>query len=206
MSQITTGVRRILSHSGVYDAFQTLVGAAPARRRISSDYFRAHAGMTVVDVGCGTADTLDFLPPGVRYYGFDLAQPYIDTARARFGNRGTFQCADVTLLGPDDLPQCDLAIAFGVLHHLDDGGARNLLGHLYDRLAPGGRLVTIDPAFQEGQSKLARAIIRRDRGQNVRTADGYLALASLHFSSRAVVVRHDLLRIPYTHAILECTK
>lgn len=206
MSQVTTGIRAILSHSGVYDAFQSLVGAAPARRRISADYFRALPGMTIVDVGCGTAETLDFLPGGVRYFGFDLAQPYIDAARARFGDRGTFQCADVTLLGAGDLPQCDLAIAFGVLHHIDDEGATSLLENLYDRLAPGGRLVTIDPAFQEGQSRFAQAIIRRDRGQNVRNADGYLALAPTRFGSRSVVVRHDLLRIPYTHAVLECTK
>lgn len=206
MSQVTTGIRRVLSHSTVYDAFQALVGAAPARRRISSDYFRARPGMTIVDVGCGTADILDFLPPGIRYYGFDLAQSYIDAARARFGDRGSFRCADVTLLGPDDVPQCDLAIAFGVLHHLDDGGVRNLLGCLYDRLAPSGRMVTIDPAFEEGQSRLARAAIRRDHGQNVRDAEGYLALVPTSFNKRTVVVRHDLLRIPYTHAILECTK
>lgn len=205
MSQITTGFRRVLSHSGVYDAFQTLVGAELARRQICSDYFRAYPGMTIVDVGCGTAATLDFLPPGVRYYGFDLAQSYIDAARSRFDDRGIFQCADVTLLGPDDLPQCDLAIAFGVLHHLDDGGVRNLLECLYERLAPGGRVVTIDPAFEKGQSWFARTAIRRDRGQNVRNVEAYLALVPTRFSVRAVV-RHDLLRIPYTHAILECIK
>lgn len=206
MSQVTTGLRRILSHSIVYDAFQALVGAAPARRRISSEFFRAVPGMIVVDVGCGTADTLSFLPTGVVYYGFDLAQTYIDTARSRFGDGGTFQCADVTTLGANDLPLCDLAIAFGVLHHLEDDGVRNLLENLYDRLATGGRLVTIDPAFQPGQSAIARALIRRDRGQNVRDAAGYLALTPTRFSRRDVFVRHDLLRIPYTHAIIESTK
>lgn len=206
MSQITSGIRRLLSHSGIYDVFQNLVGAAPARRRISSDYFRAHAGMTIVDVGCGTADTLEYLPAGIQYYGFDLAQAYIDAARSRFGDRGTFRCADVTRLGPEDLPPCDLAIAFGVLHHLDDDGVRNLLGCLYAQLAQGGRLVTIDPTFEKGQSWFARALIRRDRGQNVRNLEGYLALVPASFATRSSVVRHDLLRIPYSHAILECTK
>jgi SAM-dependent methyltransferase len=163
-------------------------------------------GMTVVDVGCGTAETLNFLPAGVHYHGFDLAAAYIETARERFGDRGTFRCADVTLIGPDELPQCDLAISFGVLHHLDDDDAKNLLDHLYTRLAPGGRLVTIDPAFDSTQSRLARAIIRRDRGQNVRTAKEYLSLMPQAFDRREVTVRHDLLRIPYTHAIVECIK
>ena len=206
MGQITTGVRRILSNSTVYDAFQALVGAAPARRRICDEYFRISPGMSVLDVGCGTAEILDLLPQGVRYFGIDLAQTYIDAARTRYGERGSFRCTDITLLGPDEFPPCDLAIAIGVLHHLDDHGVANLLGNLHQRLAPGGRLITIDPAFQPGQSPFARALIRRDRGQNVRHPEAYLALAPPQYSQRKVTVRHDLLRIPYTHAILECTK
>lgn len=206
MSQVTTGIRRILSNSVAYDAFQALVGATRARRLISADHLRARPGMTIVDVGCGTASTLDFLPEGVRYFGFDLARAYIEAARARYGDRGTFLCADVTRIGADELPQCDLAIAIGVLHHLDDEGARDLLASLHERLAPGGRLVTVDPAFEPGQSWLARAMIQRDRGQNVRDAAGYLELVPTSFARRTSVVRHDLLRIPYTHAILECTK
>jgi SAM-dependent methyltransferase len=206
MTQVTTGIRRILSHSSVYDAFQSLVGGAAARRRICAEYFRATPGMTIVDVGCGTAEILDYLPTGVRYFGFDLAQEYIDTAMARFGTRGIFRCQDITLLGANEIPPCDLAIAFGVLHHLDDDGARALLENLYERLAPGGRMVTIDPALEEGQAWLARALIRRDRGQNVRKGSDYLALTPDRFSEKLLTLRHDLLRIPYSHAILECTK
>ena len=206
MTQVTSGIRRVLSHSGVYDAFQAMVGSAAARRRICTEVFRAKAGTTIVDVGCGTAQILDFLPPGVRYFGFDLAQAYIDAATARFGGRGSFHCQDVTLLSRAEIPPCDLAIAIGVLHHLDDSGARNLLENLYDRLAPGGRMITIDPAFDEGQGWLARALIRSDRGRNVRSGPEYLALAPERFRDRKLSVRHDLLRIPYTHAIVECAK
>lgn len=206
MTQVTSGIRRVLSHSCVYDAFQALVGGASARRRICTEIFRAKAGTTIVDVGCGTAEILDFLPPGVRYFGYDIAQSYIDAATARFGERGSFRCHDVTLIGPDEIPPCDLAIAFGVLHHLTDDDARELLENLYDRLAPGGRLVTIDPALEDGQAWLARALIKRDRGQNVRSSPDYLALAPQRFHDRKLTVRHDLLRIPYTHAIVECAK
>lgn len=206
MSQITTGVRRVLANSSVYDAFQALVGGARARRRICDEYFEIRAGMSVLDVGCGTSEILDLLPEGVRYFGIDLAQPYIDAARARYGERGSFSCADITLLAPDDLPPCDLAIAIGVLHHLDDQGVGRLLGNLHQRLAPNGRVITIDPALQPGQSPFARALIRRDRGQNVRQPEAYLALVPPQYSHRKVTVRHDLLRVPYTHAIVESTK
>lgn len=206
MSQITSGLRKILSNPYVYDAFQSLVGAAPARRRICDEHFRATRGDTIVDVGCGTAEVLDYFPKGVSYFGFDLAESYIGMAQSRFGDRGTFRCADITTLGPADIPPCDLAIAFGVLHHIDDAGARHLLDNLYDRLSPGGRLVTIDPAYHNKQSPIARIVIKRDRGQNVRNGPGYLNLVPDRFASKKLTVRHDLLRIPYTHAIVESVK
>ena len=53
---------------------------------------------------------------------------------------------------------------------------------------------------------MARWLAALDRGQNVRKADELVILAQEHFSTVNVTVRHDLLRIPYTHAILECQK
>ena len=206
MAQITSGIRKVLSNPYVYDAFQAFLGADPARQRICNEYFRPKTGDVIVDVGCGTAEILVHFPPDVQYFGFDLEPSYIDMAQARFGSRGHFRCADITGLEASDIPPCDLAIAFGVLHHLDDDGAQRLLENLYQRLSPGGRLVTVDPAFHEGQSRIARSLIERDRGQNVRTGQGYLELVPARFSDKRLVVRHDLLRIPYTHAIIESTK
>ncbi|MEH6420898.1 class I SAM-dependent methyltransferase [Pseudomonas sp. CGJS7] len=206
MAQITGGIRRLLSSPIVYDAFQALLGGDAARREIADTYFKARPGHVVVDVGCGTAEILNFLPQGIRYYGFDLEQAYIDSAQAQFAGRGEFYCQDVTLLEAGRIPPCELAISFGVLHHLDDDGASRLIDNLYGRLAEGGRLVTIDPAFEPGQSVFAREMIRRDRGQNVRSGEGYSALVSSPFRDKRLTVRHDLLRIPYTHAIMECTK
>lgn len=206
MAQITSGVRRILSSPLVYDAFQALLGGDAARRRICDEYFKVQPGHVIVDVGCGTGEVLNFLPERITYYGFDLDESYIEAAKAHFPGRGNFFCQDVTLLPAGDIPPCDLAIAFGVLHHLDDSDAARLIQNLHGRLAVGGRLVTIDPAFEKGQSIFAREMIRRDRGQNVRAGSEYLSLTGSLFSEKRLAVRHDLLRIPYTHAIVECTK
>lgn len=206
MAQITSGIRRLLSSPFVYDTFQALLGGNAARREISDTYFRAQPGHIIVDVGCGTAEILNFLPTGISYYGFDLEKAYIDAAQVQFAGRGQFYCQDVTLLEPGSIPPCELVISFGVLHHLDDDGASRLIENLYGRLAEGGRLVTVDPAFEPGQSVFAREMIRRDRGQNVRSSNEYLDLVSAPFRDKRLTVRHDLLRVPYTHAIMECTK
>jgi SAM-dependent methyltransferase len=208
MDQITTGVRRILSQPIVYDALQAMLGGANARQRICREHIRAQSANTIVDVGCGTAEILKYLPQDIRYYGYDLSQSYIDAAKQRFANRPdcVFKCADLNTIGPDEIPPCDLAIAFGVLHHIGDRAASELIENLYDRLAVGGRVVTIDNGYVDGQSFVARELIKRDRGQHVRKAEDYLKLASSRFRESKITIHHDLLRVPYTHVIMECFK
>ncbi|WNH50786.1 class I SAM-dependent methyltransferase [Stenotrophomonas oahuensis] len=206
MAQITSGIRSILSHPIAYDGLQGALGVTNARRTVCEEYIKASEGQVVVDVGCGTAEILKFLPGSIQYFGFDLSQSYIDSAQRRFGDRGTFRCADVTALSANEIPPCQVAVSFGVLHHLDDDGARHLIEGLYDRLAPGGRLITVDPAFVPGQARIARELIKRDRGQNVRNCEGYLDLVSPRFQQRGIEPRHDLLRVPYTYAVMTCVR
>lgn len=206
MTQITTGIRSILSKPWAYDALQGALGVTNARRVVCTDFVCAQDGDVLVDVGCGTAEILRFLPNNISYFGFDLSPEYISSAERRFGARGTFHCRDITELPENEIPPCDIAISFGVLHHLSDDGARVLIDSLYDRLRKGGKLITVDPVFEPGQARLARELILRDRGQNVRTCDGYLSLASDRFSTRSITPRHDLLRVPYTYAVMVCAR
>jgi SAM-dependent methyltransferase len=205
-AQVTHGLRAVLSHPAVYSGFQRLIGARRSRQRMCEDHLRIQPGDVVVDVGCGPADILELLPRDIEYHGFDLSQAYIDAARARHGDRGIFHCADVQDLVGEALPPCQVAIALGLLHHLDDATATGLISSLYERLAPGGRLVTLDGGYWPGQSRIGRALARRDRGQHVRTSECYAALVDARFSRVEVIRREDLLHVPYSHVILECTK
>ena len=72
-------------------------------------------------------------------------------------------------------------------------------------LKPGGALVTLDGCFVPDQSRVARALLKRDRGQFVRTPGEYTRLAASVFPQVESHVCHDLLRIPYTHLIMRCT-
>jgi cyclopropane fatty-acyl-phospholipid synthase-like methyltransferase len=142
----------------------------------------------------------------VKYVGFDASQEYIKAAQTRYGVRATFICEQVSTTTLKEPSSFDIVLAIGILHHLDDAEALQLFHLAQAALKPGGRLITFDGVFVEKQSPFARYIISRDRGQNVRTKEGYLAIASQVFSNIAVTIRHDLLRIPYTHLILECTR
>jgi SAM-dependent methyltransferase len=197
-------LRNLLAYARVYSLFARAVGAERGRRLHIERYVRARAGDRVLDIGCGPADMLKALP-AVEYVGFDSSAAYIESARKRFGPRGQFH---VERLGLDEIRKYagfDLVLATGVLHHLNDSEAVELFRVAQAALKPGGRLVTLDGCFKPGQSRIARQLLEMDRGEHVREEAAYVALARRVFPRVDHCVTTDLLRIPYTHLILECS-
>ncbi len=204
MAQITSGIHAILSHPFVYSAFQTLMGGHQARTRFTKDFIKPAPGMKILDIGCGPADILNYMPPA-DYYGFDISESYIAQARNKYGNRGTFYCQYLAEADLEALPAFDMVLALGLIHHLDDAQAKSVMQLSYKALKPGGRLVTIDPCLESSQNPIARFLIQNDRGQNVRDKAGYESIANQVFNSLRLEVRHQAW-IPYTHCLMECTK
>lgn len=204
MGQITTGLRAVLSNPAVYSAFQNLMGAHKSRAKFVSNDVRPVSGCAILDIGCGPAEILAYLPE-VDYWGFDISQEYVDSASKRFGQRGHFRCQHLTMADIEALPPFDIVMALGVLHHMDDLAATELFRLGARALKPGGRLLTLDPCLEDGQNPLARILVKNDRGQNVRTRSGYAALAQAVFEAPRVEVRHQRW-IPYTHCFIECIR
>lgn len=203
MAQITSGIRAVLSQPVVYSAFQRFMGAHKDRELYVNSFLCPSAGMRVLDIGCGPADVLSHLPD-VEYYGFDISERYIEQARRRFAGRQVhFACK---FMRPEDLaslPRFDRIIAIGLLHHLDDETAVDVMRMVSTRLAPGGRMVTLDPCLSEDQNIVSRWLVKNDRGQNVRTRAGYEAVARDAFDHVRATVRHKTW-IPYTHCHVVC--
>ena len=198
-------IRAFLAQAGVYSLFARLIGATRGRRLYIQGYIRPKEGDRILDIGCGPADILESLPT-VEYHGFDLSAKYIEAAQKKFGSRAHFHVEAVNRELIKRYSGFDLVLATGVLHHLSDAEALDLFQVARTALKPGGRLVTLDGCFVPGQSAIARQILRHDRGQHVRDKNGYLRLARQVFSDVTPVIKTDLLRIPYTHLILECRK
>ena len=81
MGECTGGIWFWLRAAALYSLFQNLLGARRARRVLIAEYIRPNGGDQILDVGCGPADILDFLPPDVRYVGVDHSRTYIEAAR-----------------------------------------------------------------------------------------------------------------------------
>jgi len=159
MAQITRGLRSVLNAPAVYRALQQALGVEALYRRVTDDFLALEPGDRILDVGCGPAAILDVLPPDVSYDGFDLSAAYIEAARRRYGNRGRFRAMRVGEATISELAPFDVVLAFAVLHHLDDDEAVQLIDLAWRALAPGGRLVTYDPCFVEGQGRISRFLV-----------------------------------------------
>ena len=187
-----------------YEAFQNMVGKN-YHARLLAEHANSTPGEKVLDIGCGPGHILASLA-GANYTGFDISPEYIEAAQKRFGSRGRFWCRAVGLTAIEqERGTFHLALAIGVLHHLDDEHATKLFELARLALRPDGRLVTSDGCFVPGQSRLARWALERDRGKFVRSQEEYVRLAAVCFPKVEARVRHDLLRIPYTHLIMRCS-
>jgi len=200
MSRLT----RILDLPGSYRLLGKIACVVTnARVAYARQYLEVRAGERVLDLGCGPGDILSALPD-CEYVGIDVEERYIEAARKRFGGRGTFRCVPLEHFVLEAPESFDLVMANGVLHHLDDPQADAMLGLAARAMKRGGRMVTLDGCYIQGQSRIAKALLRRDRGNFIRDPSAYLKLADAHFSDVRSDVRHDLLSFPYTLLIMTC--
>jgi SAM-dependent methyltransferase len=203
MAQITSGIRAMLSSPVIYDALQNVMGAKKARHEFVNEFVKPEAHCRILDVGCGTAEILKYLPDSVEYWGYDISPEYIAAAKLEYGTRGNFICGLLDEAELAKLPKFDRVLGLGLLHHLNDDEAIAFFNLAKRALSTSGRVVTIDPCLAVGQNQIARFLILRDRGQNVRDAQSYVSLVQDSFKDVKGALRHRAW-IPYTHWIMEC--
>ena len=197
-------IRSVLAVPQAYQVFWNVIGAPARSRTLVSEYIRPRATDRILEIGCGPGTIVPYLP-ACEYVGFDASAEYIEQARRRFP-QAQFVCERVSEYRLPEAAYFDRVLALGIVHHLDDAEALQLFQIAEKALKPGGKLVTLDGVWTGRQSAAARALLARDRGEFVRSEEGYVRLASRVFDNVKASIRHDLLRIPYTHIILECIR
>ena len=204
--QNESAIYKIFSHPFLYETFQKLISKNGSRQKFVEDYLKPFPGMKIIDFGCGPGSIIEYLPDQIEYVGIDKEKNHIDLAVKKYSNRGTFMCTDIDDYSTGKVNYFDMALASGLLHHIDDQSSIKLLETAKIVLKPGGNLVTIDNVYVNNQSFVARYIISKDRGQNIRTLDQYLSIGYSVFSKVEHQIIHDMLKVPYTHIVMTLFK
>jgi SAM-dependent methyltransferase len=193
--------KKALASPAIFDAYQSLIGAPDCHRRFIHDMVSPIPGERILDVGCGVGASLRYVPHSVDYVGIDVSEAYIAKAKADYGHRAKFICADVTTLDAMVLGTFDRAFCFGVLHHLSDGVAAEAVDLVRRVIKPGGVFVSIDPCHIPAQHVVAKLLIGNDRGEYVRDPAGFERITS-SLGRVQTRIYNDLLRIPYTQIVM----
>jgi SAM-dependent methyltransferase len=199
------GVWSLLANPVVYEAFHTLIGARRWMKRFAEETIRAQDGDCVLDIGCGPAALLRYLPH-VNYVGLDRNKTNIERAKRAYGSRGRFICDDVGNFSKYALTPVDVAVAIGILHHVDDDLALSLLKAAAATLKPGGRLITVDPCFHHEQSLVQHLVVSADRGRHVRPFEQYVALCGAVFPEPKATFQRGHFPFPHSICIMQTRK
>ncbi len=197
----------LLSKPVIYDLFQEAVGARAARKRFFRHYLDPYleTNSRVLDLGCGTGLMLNVLPASISYVGIDHSLEYLQMARKKWADRGSFVRADLAnTLESSVEGKFDLVIAAGVFHHLPSDVLVRLCSSVASLVQPQGKLVSFDPCFHREQPRLARLLVSTDRGEYVREDEELENLLSQVFSKITRDTTDDFLRIPYSHCFMVC--
>lgn len=192
----------ILAVPCIYSLVQWLFGTTAGQRKLL-DYMNVSDGQTVLDVGCGTAIILEYLPD-VNYHGYDANEDYLNTARQKYAHRRAV--FNNSLVSATTLPEhlvgtCDHVLALGLLHHLSDQDARTVLELASTALKKGGRFISIDPIFIDGQNCVAKMLVGADRGRHVRHESQLTTLIQAHFNGQCSFHRENITHLPYNSMV-----
>lgn len=199
-------IKNLLSIPQFYTLWQKFVGDYKLRKIYCKDYVKAKEGNRILDIGCGPANMVEYLPKNIDYVGFDDSKLYIDNAKKKFPNSENYSFfAQRVNFAQNFEGKFDIIMANAVLHHIDDIEAEKLISFASANLKPYGRFITLDGCFTQNQSIIKKWLLENDRGRFVRTKEDYFKLFSKYFSEIKISIREDLYNIPYTIIIFECS-
>jgi SAM-dependent methyltransferase len=137
--EINHGLRALLSHPAVYVLFGRMMGLSEKYRTYIDRFLHPFSGMRILDIGCGPAAILDFLPLDVDYTGYDLNPRYIAYAKKKYSDRTVFYNQRLSEMTLADSRPFDAVLADGLLHHLSEIEAEYLFKIGRKALKPNAR-------------------------------------------------------------------
>jgi SAM-dependent methyltransferase len=194
-------LKRLLNSPVIYQSFQQAGGFFGARVKAIAEFLVIDPGVRVIDIGCGPGYIVNYISKNVHYVGYDIDQPYIEHANAKFWGRGSFYCRLFDATAAQELYPVDIVMMNGLLHHISDAELTGTLANVRSVLRPGGTLFSLDGCYRTGQSAFRKWMLDIDRGHFVRDEAGYRAVLRNVFEDVELHVREEYSRIPYTFVV-----
>jgi SAM-dependent methyltransferase len=201
MAHVSTGIRRILEFSFFYDLLMDMLGRKKGVISYVNDFVKPQPNSKILDVGCGTSYILNMLPKSIDYTGFDLNEKYISDNKIKYPSAKFYVAKADTFLTEE---KYDIVLCNALVHHLTDTEVKVLFNNIKRFLKPSGRLIMLDPVRVNQQHFFAKLLISNDRGQNIKTEEGYKLIMQECFSKVKTTIT-NLSSFPYNHIVSEAS-
>ena len=151
-------------------------------RRTIREYLPKSEDQRVLDIACGPGAFSVLFDADV-YVGVDINQRYIEYAQRQY--KGTFHVMDARHIDFSD-DSFDGVLVYGLLHHLDDDDAREVLKGVARVLKPSGRALIIEDVPSESRLNVVGHLLHRiENGHFIRSAEEYRTLMNVHLEPQS---------------------
>lgn len=204
MSQRKNQIYNFINNPLIYKIIQGVMSGTSFRNSIIKKNI-TKKNLKILDIGCGPAQILEHIPQ-CDYYGYDIDRRSIQYAKKKYHQKNYhFYCKKFNKTELKKLPKFDFIIFFGILHHLSNKEVHEILKLCKKIMKKNSKLLTEDPILLENQNVVAKFLIKKDRGLNVRKKREYIGLLKKHFKKIKNKVIHQYF-IPYTWFTTVCSK
>ena len=194
-------IKNILNNPLIYKLSQKIFLADNFRKKIIKKLI-VNKDINILDIGCGPGNMINYLSFN-KYFGFDDDKKYISYASKKYKDCKFF-CEIFSKSSAMKIDKVDVVMLFGLLHHISNNEAIELLENIKLTLKKNYRIIVLDPVFIEDQNPIAKFLIKNDRGNYVRKADEYQKIFKQTNLRSSYKIYHQKI-VPYTHIVSEIT-
>jgi SAM-dependent methyltransferase len=181
---LRSGVKQLSKMPCAFDVLRWILEGGYHEHRVLLARHLSQAASCVLDLGCGTGIHAGYFDPEI-YVGVDISPCYIARARQNFP-RHRFEVMDAAGLKYVEHSFATVIIS-GVLHHLEETVARQVLGEVSRVLKPQGTLLLWeDVPTQNPYNLVGKLVHRLDVGEFIRPRAEYEELLSDEFCIESI--------------------
>ncbi len=198
-------MKRFLDIPKIFIFYQNLVGDKKYKKYITKNFLKIKDGDSILDLGCGPASLIPFLPGNIKYVGIDKSIEYINYASNKYKNH-KFICSNSFDLKEGLENKFDIIISDALFMSLSNEEAHKTLSLITSLLKEDGTFFFMDGCYVENGAKIANWFLSKERGKNTRSENEYKNLLSKYFKNIEIKTNSKLYNIPHTKIMIRNTE
>lgn len=163
----------------LWTMFQYFAGGTVDKRKLCKIHYENQ--LNILEIGCSTGNIARaFIKKrNISYTGIDIDNAVIKYAKHSFRHNNNFQFLNIDLINfeKEAKQKYDYILFAGIIHHIDDNDAINLLNVAINLLSDDGILLVVEPLLPEkNDSKFIHYYMKLEQGGYVRKEKKMLML------------------------------